>query len=80
MCPKRKKINIGFVVLTPLVCADVKPWKELVRSQHKVWVTYDVEVSKGQADSIGMTFKDVSMLLREVPDLSYDPPTPRMKP
>lgn len=61
MCSKRKKINTVFVVLTPMVRADIKPWKELVRSQHKVWVTYDMEVSKGQADSIGMTFKDVSM-------------------
>jgi hypothetical protein len=40
--------------------ADAKPWKELVRRQDKVWVTYDLEVNRGQVENIGITFKDVS--------------------
>lgn len=52
---------------TTLYCilsADVKPWKELVRGQRKVWVTYDVEVSKGQADNIGINFRDEYLMDR----------------
>ncbi|XP_076446430.1 PDZ domain-containing protein 8-like [Babylonia areolata] len=52
---------------TTLYCilsADVKPWKELVRGQRKVWVTYDVEVIKGQAENIGMNFKDEYLMDR----------------
>ncbi|KAL8569316.1 hypothetical protein ACOMHN_024264 [Nucella lapillus] len=52
---------------TTLYCilsADVKPWKELVRGQRKVWVTYDVEVSKGQPDNIGVNFRDEYLMDR----------------
>ncbi|KAK7097991.1 PDZ domain-containing protein 8-like [Littorina saxatilis] len=52
---------------TTLYCilsTDVKPRKELVRGQHKVWVTYDMEVIKGQADNIGINFKDEYLMNR----------------
>ncbi|KAK7496550.1 hypothetical protein BaRGS_00012202 [Batillaria attramentaria] len=47
-----------------ILSADAKPWRELVRGKEKVWVTMDVEISKGQADSIGMNFKDEYLLDR----------------
>ncbi|XP_025087956.1 PDZ domain-containing protein 8-like isoform X2 [Pomacea canaliculata] len=47
-----------------ILCADTKPWKEIVRGQSRVWVLHDVEVIKALGESIGMTFKDIYNLDR----------------
>lgn len=47
-----------------ILSADSKPWRELVRGKDKVWVTVDIEISKGQADTIGINVKDEYLLDR----------------
>ncbi|ESO99108.1 hypothetical protein LOTGIDRAFT_173946 [Lottia gigantea] len=46
------------------VSIDYLPYKELVNSRRRVWVTHDIEVNKNNAQSVGLAFKEEQLLDR----------------
>ncbi|XP_041359228.1 PDZ domain-containing protein 8-like [Gigantopelta aegis] len=46
------------------ISVDNLPWKELVSTRQRVWKAIDVEVNKGQTQSVGMTFREEHLLDR----------------
>ncbi len=40
--------------------SDSLPWNEMMSSRGKKWVVHDVDITKQQSQSIGLTFKEVT--------------------